>query len=42
MEFEDSSTYDVNILIDILSEMVTEYIVNSNTKVKESGSKREN
>lgn len=33
MDFEDSSIYDVTTLIDILSEMVTEYLFSAEKEV---------
>lgn len=36
MESESSLVYDVGILIDILSEMVTEYIGNPNTETNKN------
>lgn len=33
MDFEDSSIYDAKTLIDILSEMVTEYLFSNETEV---------
>ncbi|MBS4207120.1 hypothetical protein [Bacillus sp. FJAT-50079] len=38
MESETSSDYQLNILIDVLSEMVTNYLSDNNIKSEEKGS----